>query len=367
MEIYNQVKNQFGKSQNIFILLPKEVRGDNLGAALALFYTLEKLNKNVNLFLENLPEKLKFLPLPDYLNSLKTTKKFIISLPNLGEDVSEISFNKEGRDLKIQFFTKSQDFTEKDIPLISQNLEPDLLISVGAKNLDNLGNFFKESPQFFYEKPILNIGADISVENFGEVNLIEKDSSGVSEIIGELLKEIYPELIDEEIATSLLAGIMLSTQNFQNQKTSPKNLMLASYLIEKGARHQEISHSLFGIESFCPLKLFGRVLEKLNFNQEKKIYSVSLNRRDFQETGTSPKNLSNVLAELKLLNPDSLLMLWESHGSDKLTRGVFYSQNKDFHQKILKNYEGTQKDNGVLFLVRNPAIEEAEKEVLGLL
>ncbi len=199
MNIYEQIKNLFEKSLSIFLLVPQEADGDKLGSSLALFYTLKKLNKNVNLVLQNIPEKFKFLPIPEYLNSLDAKKAFTISLANIGGKVSEIYFNKDKEDLKIHFFSKEGDINEKDFSFTSQNLNPDLLIILGAKNFDDFGRIFKGNPQIFYDKPILNIDNNSDNEKFGEINLIDTNSSGVSEIVGEFLKECY-ERIPQRVA-----------------------------------------------------------------------------------------------------------------------------------------------------------------------
>ena len=369
MNICEEIKNLIAKSQNIFVLLSKDVNADNLGGALSLFYILKKLGKNANVVLQNIPEKLKFLPLPDYLNSLKIQKNLIISLSNAGENISEIRYDKDGTNLRIHFFSKNGELSEKDFSFASQELKPDFLISLATKNLEGLGRVFEENPQIFYEKPILNIDNDADNEKFGEINFIEQNSSGVSEMIGEFLKNTYQNLIDENAATCLLAGIVYSTKNFQNSLTTSKNLGLASFLVKSGADHQKIILNLYKTKNFGTLRLLGRVLDKLSFNEQKGLYRVSLTREDFQKSNSSPKDLGFILEELKfrLINPKPLLILWESYASENLIKGIFYSPLGSQIKTILKNYQSTQKDKGVLFLVKNPDIKEVEKEILNML
>ncbi len=178
---------------------------------------------------------------------------------------------------------------------------------------------------------------------------------------------MYENLIDEKIAISLLAGIITTTQNFQNQVTSPKNLSLSSYLIEKGGSRLKIVQNLYRPKSINSLKLMGQVLENLNFNQEKEIYWASLTKEQFKKSNSSSKDLGTMLEELKILSPASLLLLWESYGSGKVVRGVLYSPKRNLIEKISQNYESTQKGKGVLFLVKSSDINQAEKEILNIL
>ena len=61
METLDKAKNLIEKSQNILIFPSPDPQGDSLSSALALFYTLKKLGKNVNVNTGDVPEKFRFL------------------------------------------------------------------------------------------------------------------------------------------------------------------------------------------------------------------------------------------------------------------------------------------------------------------
>jgi nanoRNase/pAp phosphatase (c-di-AMP/oligoRNAs hydrolase) len=379
MDVLNQAKNLIEKSRNILLLPSLNSAGDSLGAAFALFFTLKKLGKNVNVVAEEIPEKFHFL---SELNSLPS-KDFIISINTSEKDITEMRYEKNEKDLKIRLTLNRGEVGEKDVSFspLEEKVEikkgglseesPDLLITLGTSSLEDLREIFFQNSGVFYETPILNIDNHPSNENFGEVNLIEVTSS-VSETVTNLINSMERErgeLLGSNIASYLLTGIIWSSQNFRNPKTRPKTFETSAFLIERGACHQKIIQQLYKQKEISQIKLLGRILERLNFDKTKGLYSASLTEKDFQECQASSKDLSFVLEEMKFnfRYLPNLLILWESHASPTLIKGVLYSPHPDLLQKVLENFEGISKGEGVLFLIREKELALAEEKVFKIL
>lgn len=375
MTPFDQAKNIIERFQNILIVPCLNSPGDGLGSALALFFTLKKLGKNVNLVGQEIPEKFRFLTETDG----GPGKDFIISIDTSRKNVSKLRYEKNRQDLKIYL---TGEIGEKDVSFASlsgaekiefSGLEQsaELLIVLGARSLEDLGEIFYRNPDFFYGRPILNIGNDAANENFGEINLVEVGSS-LAEILTKLISSMEAGrslLIDKKTASCLLTGIIHSSQNFRNPKTRPKTFEAAAFLIERGAEHQTIIHRLYKQRGLSQIKLLGRILEKINFNKEKDIYAASLTEADFQKCRASSKDLGPVVEELKFSFRflPNLLILWEGHASPPLIKGLFCSCKSDLVNKILENFEGAAKGEGAIFLVRDGDLPSAEKKVLSAL
>lgn len=364
MDSVNLAKNLIEKSRDILILPSKELQGDNLGATLALFYTLKKLGKNVNMNIGDVPEKFQFLT-----GSLPVDSgNFAISINTEGKEISQMRYEKNCNDLKIYLALGKGQIKNDDVsfaPIPDTGIfqpHPDLLITVGVQSLESV-------PQYLWGSPILNIDYQPQNENFGEVNLIEMTSS-LAEIAVDLIKSMGDDgLFCEKTATCLLTGVIWSSQNFRNSKTKPKTFEVSAFLIEKGANHQEIIQHLYKHKTISQIKLLGKVLENLNFHDQKEIYSASITDRDFQECQANSKDLSFVLEELKFhfRYLPNLLILWESHASPPLTKGIFYSPRSDLTKKIAENFESTSKGAGVLFLIRETDLNIAKEKALNVL
>jgi nanoRNase/pAp phosphatase (c-di-AMP/oligoRNAs hydrolase) len=297
-------------------------------------------------------------------------------------------YEKNGRELKIYLALSQGEIKENDISFCSLNHSkdllkenqdysdnPDLIITIGITTLNALANFFEENQKIFYKVHILNIDNQPANERFGEINLVEPNSSSIAEIATDLIKTVDDCIFDKNITTSLLAGIIISSKNFRDLKTNLKTFKTASFLIENGANYQRIIQHLYKEKEVSQIKLLGRILEKLNFNKEKELYLIPLKEKDFQESGTKPKDLGNIIEELKF-NPGilpnfnrvfPLLVLFETHSSPSCVRGIFYSKNLNSIDNIIKNFQGTQKGNWVLFTIKEKGLEKAEQKVLQLL
>lgn len=368
---FDDAKNLIATSQNICILPSKNLQGDVLGAALALSYTLRKINKDVNLCLEKIPEKLQFLDDEQFNNKNNNS---VISIETLGKEIKEMRYEKNGREMKIYLTCQKGAIEEKDIcfqPETGFINETDLLITLGVKNFEDL-NPSKQEIKLFHNAPVLNIDNQASNANFGEVNLINLISS-LSEISTQFIKSINENLLDANIATPLLAGIISFSQNLKSPKTRPRTFETASYLIEKGANHQKIIQHLYKTKPLSQIKLLGRVLEKLGFNEKKQLHQILLTKKDFQNTGTTSKDLSFIIEELRSnfwipasLGSD-LLILWESHASENLIKGIFYSLKPDFRKTILDNFQGISQGNRALFVIREKDLRSAQEKILKIL
>lgn len=372
MDAFNQAKNLIERSRNILILPSLESLGDSLASALALSLTLKKLGKNVNVFKKKIPQRFQFL---DNLQAESPTKNFAISINLSGKEVSEMRYEKNEDDLKIYFALDKGKIGEEDISFLPQdqtNYKPDFLITLGVDSLENLREFFNQDSRLFYQTPILNIDNQLSNENFGQVNLVEIGFCSLAEITTGLIKLMDSDekkLLDANTATCLLTGIIYATQNFRDPKSRPQTLQTSSYLIEKGANHQKIIQHLFKQKSIPQIKLLGRILEKLNFDEKQALYTVSLQERDFNDCQAASGDLSLAIEELifNFRYLSNVLILWESHASAPLIKGIFYSLKTELIERILENFEGTSKGKGVLFLIKESDLNSAKEKVLKVL
>ena len=391
MDTLSQAKSLIEKSRNIYIFLPENhglslAEGDLFCAGSALFYSLKKMEKKASLFFEKIPKNFQFL----------SNSKFVISINTRKNDVSELLYEKNGKDLKIYLTSAGNGISSKDISFASQNFlhpvrefdksggseksnfsngiqgsvltDPDLLITLGAQSLEDLGKNFVKNSDLFYQIPVLNIDNNPRNQNFGEVNLVEIKTSSVSEILYNFVKDFSQNLIDENIATLFLSGVIWASENFRNSRTKPKTFEAASSLIERGADHQKIIQNFYKTKSLAQIKLLGQVLKKISFNPEKELYSAKLTKKDFKESGADSKDLAEVLQELKFNfgseNLTNLLLLWESHASPFLIKGVFCSSQPNLIEKVLENFEGTSRGKAVLFLIREKDIDTAHQKFL---
>lgn len=352
------------KSKNILIALPENLTGDSLGCALALKKALQKLNKKVEVATqEPIPEKLKFLPNLEILkDKLTVWRDFIISIDTSQNKISRLRYEKESNILKI-FLTTPDKIEEKQIKLEPGAFYYDLIIVLDAPDLESLGRIFENNSELFFNKPILNIDHRAANEYFGEVNLVEPTAAACAEIVAGLIANLGPDLIDEPAATALLTGLIEKTRSFQNVKTTPQALNLAASLIIKGAEQEKIIRSLYKTKPLNLLRLWGRLLSRFEYDQERKIIWFLAEAEDFKTSQTSAKDLPLILEEINDLFPqlNLSLVLWPDETGCLWL--LAQAKQPETLQKINLEMPGTIK-NGRLLLKTESATPESIKNRL---
>lgn len=132
-------------------------------------------------------------------------------------------------------------FKDSDVSTGSEGYKYDLVITLGAANLESLGKVFTNHRDFFFQTPIINVDRSLLNENFGQLNIVESSLTSLAELSYRLLKNN----LDKDIMTALLAGMITATNSFQSPQTTPETLELASQLIIKGADRVAIIEELY--------------------------------------------------------------------------------------------------------------------------
>lgn len=396
MSINEQFFRLIEKSKNILISFPLDWNGDAIAASLALFLFLKKLGKKVEIGAEQMKntdnfkiptESFNFLPsFSEIKNSLENLMKFIVSVDISRAKVSQIKYVIDNDRLNFIISPRDGFFTEKDISSQMSGFKYDLIITVDSQDLESLGRIYDNNIDFFYKTPIINIDQSPENEEFGQLNLLDLKAVAVSEIVFDLLSGRDLKLIDADIATCLLTGIIFRTKSFKTPNITPRVLLATSKLIELGARREEIVAHLYRSRSLNTLKLWGRVLNNLSTSDDHSIIWASLFKNDFQISESSEENLQDIIDELIISIPSAKLIvifysLSEISFSDSDDQTVVVHQGGDhiFQTKItlcsvknldalelLKKFNPTGTKKIAQASVNRP-LPEVEKEIIGQL
>ena len=237
---FKQAKQLIGEAKNIYIIPAQTNEPESIVCALALFYTLKELNKNVNLVIEELPEKFKFL-VPS-LDFISYPKNLVISIPKKSADISQIYYEKNEEALRVHLTLDKGHIKKENISFYFSEPKPDLIVTLGIQDfkvqlLERLDSF-----GFLIDSPLLNIDNKQENKNFGKINLINDCS--FSEILITLIKLIDENAIKKETANCLLTGLIIYTDNFKNSKTTAEIFEIAGLLMKKGANIKEIIENI---------------------------------------------------------------------------------------------------------------------------
>lgn len=295
-----QFFEQVGRAKKILVVLPELISVDVLASGLAIKLFLGKLGKEAEVVTSGQPESMaSFLPQVDRIKAkIQSVKSLVVELDTAKKKLDELRYQVLDNRVEIFLKAKGEPFTPEDVNFKTEKFSTDLLIILGCQSLEDAGGLFKQNTEIFYETPKINIDNKPGNEFFGTVNFVEITSTSLAEILAGLFEQHEQQLIDEDIATCLLTGIITQTNSFQHAQTTPQALLKASRLVALGARQQEIVRHLYKTKPLPLLKLWGRALAKLKITEARKAAYSVLTFADFDKTGAGEDLLLPALKEL---------------------------------------------------------------------
>lgn len=244
MMLDNIVK-AINSSDTIAISFHVSPDGDSLGSALALALTIEKLSKKCYIACKDkIPEIYSYLPFSkvkmEEAISASTDCVIVLDCGDVKRICAEISLN--------------------------------------ARNYT-----------------LINIDHHLSNEFYGDINLVDTNSSAVGEIIFELTKALGVEL-DINIAKCIYTSIVSDTGGFKYTNTTTKTHNIAAELIKFDIGFNDIHMTLFQSKSFERVKLYGKVIDKLKLLENGKLCVMKLTKDMLEELNLEASDTSDIIS-----------------------------------------------------------------------
>lgn len=373
-----QFFEQIKKSQHILITLGKS-NSDSLPTALACAEFLRKQGKKTDLIVEEglIESRLNFLPGFDSIESkIVGLRNLTVSL-DLGETkVGDVSHHVKDNKLNFVISSIEGKINHNHIKVTENNYKYDLIIVIGTQDLDSLGDIFNKHTDFFYQTTIVNIDYSPANEHFGQINLIDLNVASTGEILFSLITAFDRLLITEDIATNLLASIIISTNSFKTKNISPTTLSITSELVGLGGQRETIVNNLYRSRNINVLKLWGVALARLKSLNNFQVIWSEITHEDFIKTKTSSHDLNNIIEELIVNIPNAkvIVLFYEvannsNRGCEAIVHGIKNLNVEQFLKEF--NPSGTRsnitlKSPGSIMDFEKKVIDTLEKKINSL-
>ncbi len=333
-----QFEKFINDSKDILIFLPENSGADAIGSAWALYFFLAQ--KNIAATIVSAEEsaifaKFDFLPRPEKIVSdISGAREFVLSFDTSRNKITGLRQETIGDSFNVYLTPEKGSIDPRDFSFILAKFKYDLIIVLDSPDLESLGRIYLDNSDLFFEVPIINIDYRGNNDNFGQINLVDITASSCAEILKPALEKISTLPIDKDIATYLLTGIIGATNNFQNRNTTPKSLLAAAELMNAGADQQKIIRWLYKTQPLNILKLLGRVMSKLNWEEKNKLAWAGLSLEDFVQSRTNPENLPIILEKLQenYNEGDIFMLLYNDAPSTSLA--IIQTKNAQTLQKL---------------------------------
>lgn len=370
--IEKQILELIKRNQKILILPSSPPDGDSLGSAIALYLVLKKLNKEVTVVCTDpIPEVLQFLPNIKVIgDKVVSSNDFIITIDSKNATIDNIQSSIEGNKINIVITPKEGSLSEDNVHFNKAKTDFDLIITVDTAELSQLKSFYENNVELFHQIPVINIDHHISNTHFGKINHVDIMSSSTTELIFPVIEQLAEqekiELIDEDVATLLLTGIITDTGSFQNANTTPRSFAKAAQLISYGARQQEIIQHIYKTKQLSQLKLWGRVLSKIQTDEKHRIVWSVVSQQDFKDTESSLDQTGDVIDELMTNAPGAeIVILMKEKEGDLVSISIRTTSPSVDASRIAEHFGGGGHTQAAGCTVQGADLREVEYKVIG--
>jgi hypothetical protein len=241
-----QIVEKIKTNSNILVTVSANPSVDELSAALGLTLMLNKLNKHATaVFSGAIPPAITFLdPEKTFENTVDSLRDFIIALDK--EKADHLRYKVDGDVVKIFITPYRTTISGDDLDFSQGDYNVELVLALGVKNQDSLDSALAAHGRILHDATVATITVGDAKSELGSIEWREETASSLSEVLVGLSDSLKSDkaLLDEQIATAFLTGIVAATDRFSNNRTSSRVMTVAAQLMGAGANQQLIASKL---------------------------------------------------------------------------------------------------------------------------
>jgi phosphoesterase RecJ-like protein len=192
----------------------------------------------------------------------------------------------------------------------------DLLVVSDCGTLDRVGAVRSRHAELFDRLPRVVLDHHASNDAAGPADWIDPGAAATCEMVALLANRLGVPLDadDGALAAALMAGIVMDTATFAHPNATPRTLLVSAALIEAGAPLSDISRRLYRTKPDAQLRLFGRVLDRLEHADDGRIIWSTLLESDLVATGTSAPHSEGIIDLLAQAERAEVAILFKEQG-----------------------------------------------------
>lgn len=240
-ELVDKIKS----ATNILVTVSRDPSVDQLASLLGLTILLNKQGKHAAaVFSGKVPSTLEFLkPEDTFEKNTDSLRDFIIALDKNKAD--KLRYKVEDNVVRIFITPYKTSITEDDFEFSQGDFNVDLVIAIGVIKQDDLDEAIVSHGRILHDATVTSITTEVNSE-LGTINWRAPEASCLSEMVTKLAQSLGSDLIDEQIATAFLTGIVAETNRFSDPKTSSETMSASAVLMSAGANTQLVASKLQG-------------------------------------------------------------------------------------------------------------------------
>lgn len=231
-------------SANILVTVSNNPDVDDLSAMIGFSLLLGKLGKHASaVFSGQVPPAINFLQ-PDARleKDVSSLRDFIIALDK--DKADKLRYKVEENVVKIFITPYKTKISQDDLSFSEGDFNIDTIVALGVSKRDDVDNAIKAHGRILHDAAVITVNAGPKTSDLGSIDWQDPAASSLCEMLVSISEAFGSGLLDEQISTAFLTGIVAATERFSNNKTSPKVMTMAAQLMAAGANQQLISNNL---------------------------------------------------------------------------------------------------------------------------
>jgi hypothetical protein len=238
-----QIVDNLKQANNILVTVSNNPSIDQLAACIGLTLALNKMKKHATaVFSGNVPSIIEFLePEKTLEKTTDSLRDFIIAIDKAKAD--KLRYKVEDKFVKIFITPYRTSISDKDLQFSEGDFNVDVVLALGVHKQTDLDQAITAHGRILHDATVVSVNNQPNIE-LGSINLLEPQASSLSEIAVQLLDLLDKSMIDNQIATALLTGIVAETDRFRNAKTTPTTMSISAELLTAGANQQLVASKL---------------------------------------------------------------------------------------------------------------------------
>ncbi len=227
---------------------------------------------------------------------------------------------------------------------------------------DRLG---KSKQEFLEISPFAVIDHHQSHTKFGTARWVESTRSSTGEMVYELALALDVQ-VSYKCAYNLYVAICTDTGSFRYDCTRPRTMQIASELLEKGVRPDEVCSHLYDNFSLERLKLMEMVLSTLSLLESDQIAFMHVSDQMLEESGATLQDVEGFIDFPRSLRSVKVAVLIKEASDGSVSVSLRAKGQCDVAE-VAKHFDGGGHRNAAGFSCQGKSIEQVRLEISGAL
>lgn len=238
-----QLVERLKTANNILVTVSRNPSVDQLAACIGLTLVLNKLGKHATaVFSGQVPSTIEFLQPGDTIEkNTDSLRDFIIALDKSKAD--KLRYKVEDTVVKIFITPYRTSLSADDLEFSQGDFNVDAVVAIGVKEQQDLDEAIVAHGRILHDATVTTINTSPD-GGLGSINWHDSTASSLCELVEEVVHDLGSGLLDGQVATALLTGIVAETNRFSNEKTSPQTMSVSAALMSAGANQQLVASQL---------------------------------------------------------------------------------------------------------------------------